>query len=151
MKFYITKNIMEVYNLYLNSYNELNWNQSLKDYMNESIYNFYTYNGELYKLNYKDYNIGHLTVYKLDSSIYGIGMLHIDIKGFHFSLGDVSLIYNFISDTFKDKSIYGFCNNKRVLELYNKLGFKNVYLDNLIYLIYNDESILEVIDLNITF
>ena len=151
MKFHITKNIMEVYDSYLNSYNELNWNQSLKNYMNESIYNFYTYNGELYKLNYKDYTIGHLTVYKLHSLIYGIGMLHINIKECNFSLGDVSLIYNFIKNTFKDKSIYGFCNNEKLVELYSQLGFENVQLHDSIYLIYNNKDVLDVMDLTIRF
>lgn len=143
-----TKNIRKVYLTYLQSYYLLNWNQSLDDYMNESIKNFYIFNGEFYIIKYDKEEIGHFTIYKFENDLYGMGMFVIPkLKELNFSLGDVKNIINTILDFIKDKKLYGFCINDRILELYSLLGFKNVEIHDSIHLVYNEEIILEEVNL----
>lgn len=147
-----SKNIRKVYVKYLESYYLLNWNQSLDDYMNESIKNYYILNGEFHIIKYDKNEIGHFTIYKFQNDLYGMGMFVIPkLKELNFSLGDVKNIINCIMDFIKDKKVYGFCINERILELYNLLGFQSVELQNLIHLVYKNEIDLDKINLDIIF
>lgn len=56
-----SKSILDVYETYKQDYHALNWNESLKNYMNETIGKFYSLNGTLYYINYRESNLGHFT------------------------------------------------------------------------------------------
>jgi hypothetical protein len=147
-----TKDIRKVYVKYLESYYLLNWNESLDTYMNQSIKNFYLLKGTMYIIKYDKKEIGHFTIYELEDYFYGMGMFVIPkLKELNFSLGDVKNIINVILDFIKDKKVYGFCINERILDLYNLLGFQNVELQNLIHLVYKNEINLDKINLDIIF
>ena len=75
-----TKNIIEVFNFYLDDYIKLNWSESREQYMNESIRRFYYLKGVLYKIVYNNRIIGHFTLYDLDNQLKGLAMFCISNK-----------------------------------------------------------------------
>jgi hypothetical protein len=121
--------------------------------MNESIKNYYLLKGSLYTIKNNNYEIGHFTIYDIQKenlSLSGMGMFTIPkLQGL--SLGEVNNISKVIIDFISSYNLYGFCINKRLLDLYSLLGFENKELENKIYLVYKDKDIINKIDLSIIF
>lgn len=137
-KFICTKNIIEVYETYKQDYDSLNWNESLKEYMNNSISHFFNLKGTLYYINYKENILGHFTIYDIRRDLRGVGMFHIrNYKGL--SLGQVNSLFKTIKEFINQPKmgVYGFCNNVRILRLYLKLGYSSKSLGSGVYLVFN--------------
>jgi hypothetical protein len=138
IKFNPTQNIIEVYETYNRDYSSLNWNESLTEYMNNSLEHFYKLNGTLYHIEYNKSNIGHFTIYNFKKDLRGIGMFHIkEYKGM--SIGQVNSLLREVRDFFNQPKmgVFGFCNNVRILRLYLKLGYNSKLLGDRIYLVFN--------------
>ena len=147
IRFVSTQNILEVFETYKQDYPALNWNESLKDYMNDTISKFYSLKGTLYYINYKESLIGHFTLYDINDSLKGLAMFH--IRGFTgMSIGQVNSLLNQIKEFINksNKGIYGFCNNVRILRLYRRLGYDSKFIRSGVYLVYNSESKNRVIN-----